>query len=105
MIESAGCRRPLAFSGGQEGAIDGIAALLPLVERRGACRHPDGVVQLVRSMLAAFPADAHWHLCEVGEPLFPAPEPYIAACAGTTRRRWTLLCSCDRTNRGSSRDR
>jgi NADH:ubiquinone oxidoreductase subunit F (NADH-binding) len=51
----------LAFSGGREGAIDGIAALLPLIERRGACRHPDGIVQLVRSLFTAFPADAHWH--------------------------------------------
>ena len=51
----------LAFSGGREGVIDGIAALLPLVERRGACRHPNGVTQLVRSMLTAFAADAHWH--------------------------------------------
>src|SRR5439155_8848885 len=48
----------LAFSGGREGAIDGIAALLPLVERRGACRHPDGVVQLVRSMIRVLDAGA-----------------------------------------------
>jgi NADH:ubiquinone oxidoreductase subunit F (NADH-binding) len=51
----------LAFSGGREGGIDDIAALIPLVERRGACRHPDGAAQLVRSLLTAFPADAHWH--------------------------------------------
>ena len=51
----------LAFSGGRERGIDDIAALIPLIERRGACRHPDGAAQLVRSLLTAFPADAHWH--------------------------------------------
>ena len=28
---------------------------------RGACRHPDGVVRLVRSALAVFAGDAHDH--------------------------------------------
>jgi NADH:ubiquinone oxidoreductase subunit F (NADH-binding) len=51
----------LAFSGGRERGIDDVAALIPLVERRGACRHPDGAAQLVRSLLTAFPADAQWH--------------------------------------------
>jgi NADH:ubiquinone oxidoreductase subunit F (NADH-binding) len=51
----------LAFSGGRDRGIDEIAALIPLIEGRGACRHPDGAAQLVRSLLAAFPADAHWH--------------------------------------------
>jgi len=51
----------LAFSGGRERSIEDIAALIPLVQGRGACRHPDGVAQLVRSLLIAFPADAHWH--------------------------------------------
>ena len=31
----------LAFSGGRDGVIDGIVGLLPLVEGRGACRHPE----------------------------------------------------------------
>lgn len=48
----------LANSGGRAGAIDQIAALLPVIEGRGACRHPDGATQLVRSVLRAFPADA-----------------------------------------------
>ena len=51
----------LAFSGGRDGGLGEIAALIPLVERRGACRHPDGAGQLVRSLLTAFPADACWH--------------------------------------------
>jgi len=69
----------LAYSGGRHGAVNQVAALLPLIERRGACRHPDGVTQLVRSMLRAFPADARWHertgSCDgVGGPLLlPLP--------------------------------
>jgi NADH:ubiquinone oxidoreductase subunit F (NADH-binding) len=51
----------LAYSGGRAGGIDDIAALIPLIERRGACRHPDGATQLVRSLLTAFAADAQWH--------------------------------------------
>jgi len=31
------------------------------VAGRGACRHPDGAVQLVRSALRTFEADALWH--------------------------------------------
>jgi NADH:ubiquinone oxidoreductase subunit F (NADH-binding) len=54
----------LAYSGDsreRDRGIDDIAALIPLIEGRGACRHPDGATQLVRSLLTAFPADAHWH--------------------------------------------
>ena len=51
----------LAYHGGREGGVDRVSTLLPLIERRGACRHPDGAAQLVRSVLRAFPADAHWH--------------------------------------------
>ncbi len=55
------------------------ATQLPLIERRGACRHPDGATQLVRSLLRAFPADARWHersgsCAGVGRPpLLPLP--------------------------------
>ena len=51
----------LAYCGGRDGAVDQVAELLPLIERRGACRHPDGATQLVRSLFRAFPADARWH--------------------------------------------
>jgi NADH:ubiquinone oxidoreductase subunit F (NADH-binding) len=51
----------LAFSGGRDRDLGEIAALIPLVERRGACRHPDGAAQLVRSLLTPFPADVSWH--------------------------------------------
>ena len=69
----------LAYCGGRDGGVDRVARLLPLIERRGACRHPDGATQLVRSMLRAFPADARWHertgSCDgVGRPpLLPLP--------------------------------
>ena len=51
----------LAFSGGRTGSVDEVTALIRLVERRGACRHPDGAAQLARSLLTAFPADVDWH--------------------------------------------
>ena len=69
----------LAYHGGRDAGVDRVAALLPLVERRGACRHPDGVAQLVRSALRAFPVEARRHersgSCDrVGRPaLLPLP--------------------------------
>jgi NADH:ubiquinone oxidoreductase subunit F (NADH-binding) len=69
----------LAYSGGRDGVVGRVATLLPLIERRGACRHPDGVTQLVRSLLRAFPGHARGHeqsgSCEgVGRsPLLPLP--------------------------------
>ena len=75
----SGGSRGSGGSGGRDPGIDDIAALIPLIEGRGACRHPDGVTQLVRSLLTAFPADAHWHqwqgACEGVRrpPLLPLP--------------------------------
>ena len=69
----------LAYAGGRDGGVEQVATLLPLIERRGACRHPDGVTQLVRSLLRAFPGHARGHeqsgSCEgVGRsPLLPLP--------------------------------
>jgi NADH:ubiquinone oxidoreductase subunit F (NADH-binding) len=69
----------LAYAGGGDGGVEQVATLLPLIERRGACRHPDGVTQLVRSLLRAFPGHARGHeqsgSCEgVGRsPLLPLP--------------------------------
>ncbi len=51
----------LAYEGGRGRAIDQIATLIPLIERRGACRHPDGATQLVVSALTVFAADARRH--------------------------------------------
>ena len=70
----------LAFHGGRGRALGRLAALLPLVERRGACRHPDGVTQLIRSALRTAAADARWH-DEAGPchgirraPMLPVPD-------------------------------
>jgi len=51
----------LAFQGGRGKAADQVAALIPLIEGRGACRHPDGATQLVRSALRTFWPDTQWH--------------------------------------------
>jgi NADH:ubiquinone oxidoreductase subunit F (NADH-binding) len=51
----------LAYHGGRGDAVDRIAGLIPLIEGRGACRHPDGATQLAASALTAFSDDAHWH--------------------------------------------
>jgi NADH:ubiquinone oxidoreductase subunit F (NADH-binding) len=51
----------LAFHGGRGEAAGRVGALINLVERRGACRHPDGVAQLTRSMLRTFAADVRQH--------------------------------------------
>jgi NADH:ubiquinone oxidoreductase subunit F (NADH-binding) len=70
----------LAYHGGRGQVRRQLAALIPLVERRGACRHPDGVTQLIRSALRAAAEDARAH-DEAGpchgvdrEPLLPLPE-------------------------------
>jgi NADH:ubiquinone oxidoreductase subunit F (NADH-binding) len=51
----------LAYQGGRGRALERVASLAGLVAGRGACRHPDGAVQLVRSALRAFEADARRH--------------------------------------------
>ncbi len=43
------------------GLIDRILQRSATVEGRGACRHPDGVVRLVRSALSVFADDARAH--------------------------------------------
>ena len=70
----------LAYHGGRGRILRQLAALIPLVEGRGACRHPDGVTQLIRSALRAAAEDARAH-DEAGpchgvlrEPLLPLPE-------------------------------
>jgi NADH:ubiquinone oxidoreductase subunit F (NADH-binding) len=75
----AGTLADLAFHGGRRRAADAVATLIPLIEGRGACRHPDGATQLVRSATRTFGADVRWHdhcgPCEgVGSaPLLPVP--------------------------------
>jgi NADH:ubiquinone oxidoreductase subunit F (NADH-binding) len=50
----------LAFGGGRP-VVRRLRELSPLIERRGACRHPDGALQLARSAVATFGGDARWH--------------------------------------------
>lgn len=69
----------LAYHGGRGDAVERIAALIPLIAGRGACRHPDGATQLAASALAAFRDDAHRHdvsgpcLAVRRQPLLPVP--------------------------------
>ena len=76
----------LAFFGDRGGSAHDVEALFPLVERRGACRHPDGAAQLGRSVFRAFPADVHWHRWQGAcdgvrrPPLLPLP--------GDEEREW-----------------
>jgi len=51
----------LAYQGGRGRVLERVASLAGLVAGRGACRHPEGAVQLVRSALRAFESDARWH--------------------------------------------
>jgi NADH:ubiquinone oxidoreductase subunit F (NADH-binding) len=51
----------LARRGGSGDGVDQIASLIPLIEGRGACRHPDGATQLAASALTAFRDDVHVH--------------------------------------------
>jgi len=57
----AGAVADLAFQGGRGRTASTVATLLPLIEGRGACRHPDGATQLVRSAMRTFTGDARWH--------------------------------------------
>jgi NADH:ubiquinone oxidoreductase subunit F (NADH-binding) len=55
-----------------------LARWAGMVEGRGACHHPDGVVRLVRSLLAAFPDEVARHAaargCSFGsDPFLPLP--------------------------------
>ena len=51
----------LAYQGGRGDGVGRISGLIPLIEGRGACRHPDGATQLAASALAAFGDDARRH--------------------------------------------
>lgn len=70
----------LAYQGGRGDDVDRIAGLIPLIEGRGACRHPDGATQFAASALTAFSRDARDHdrhgpCSRVGRPpLLPLPD-------------------------------
>jgi NADH:ubiquinone oxidoreductase subunit F (NADH-binding) len=69
----------LAYHGGRGRVLGQLATLIPLVEGRGACKHPDGVTQLIRSALRVAARDARHHdtagPCRgiTREPLLPLP--------------------------------
>jgi NADH:ubiquinone oxidoreductase subunit F (NADH-binding) len=46
-----------------------------LVERRGACHHPDGTVRFLRSALTVFADEARWH--DVGQCSAESDEPFL----------------------------
>jgi NADH:ubiquinone oxidoreductase subunit F (NADH-binding) len=57
----AGLLDELAFGRVDDGLLDDLRRMLGLVDGRGACRHPDGTVRLVRSALDAFAGDIREH--------------------------------------------
>jgi NADH:ubiquinone oxidoreductase subunit F (NADH-binding) len=63
----------LLAAGRSAGAVDEIERLSTAIDGRGACRHPDGVVRLVRSAMRVFAPDVADHTA--GRP-----------CAGHARR-------------------
>jgi NADH-ubiquinone oxidoreductase-F iron-sulfur binding region len=69
----------LAYQGERRAARQ-IGALSRLVSGRGACKHPDGVTQLVRSALDTFAADASWH--QDGGPCYGVRRPPILPVPG-----------------------
>ena len=54
-----------------------LAELCDVVEGRGGCRHPDGVVRMVRSALATFATDVDRHVagqrCAIAPAMMPTP--------------------------------
>jgi NADH:ubiquinone oxidoreductase subunit F (NADH-binding) len=76
----------LAYSGGRRDAVTRIGSLLPVIEGRGACRHPDGVTQLVRSALRTFGVDARWH--DASGPCFAVQRDPLLPVPGDDEREW-----------------
>jgi len=76
----------LAYQGGWGRAIKAIATLVPLIEKRGACRHPDGATQLVRSALTTFAADARWH--DQHGPCYGVGRAPLLPIPGDGEREW-----------------
>ncbi|MDA8102307.1 MAG: hypothetical protein M0Z34_05010 [Nitrospiraceae bacterium] len=51
----------IALSSDVERGMHDLRAVIPLVEHRGGCQHPDGVIQLVRSTVGAFAEEVKLH--------------------------------------------
>ena len=67
-------------------AVDQISRLLPVIEGRGACRHPDGATQLVRSALRTFAADTRWH--DQHGPCYGVRRDPLLPVPGDDEREW-----------------
>jgi NADH:ubiquinone oxidoreductase subunit F (NADH-binding) len=67
-----GSRDPLAV-------LDRLKERCGVIEGRGACRHPDGVVRLVKSALQVFRRDIEGHVNGV------------SCAAATTSRQWVAV--------------
>ena len=76
----------LAYHGGRRRTVEQISSLLPVVEGRGACRHPDGATQLVRSTLRTFAADARWH--DEHGPCYGIRRAPLLPVPGDDEREW-----------------
>ena len=76
----AGVLEDLAFRGGRGDAAERVAGLIPLIEGRGACRHPDGATQLAASAFRALSRDVHAH--DVDGPCFGVNEPPLLPIPG-----------------------
>ncbi len=63
----------LARGAADSDLLDRLGRRLSVVNGRGACRHPDGVVSLVRSALVVFEEDARAHARGVPCPRWNAP--------------------------------
>jgi NADH:ubiquinone oxidoreductase subunit F (NADH-binding) len=77
----------LAAGRGDRRSVARLTARLPMVEGRGACRHPDGAVRLVRSALAVFAADLAAHAA--GRPCAGARRPGALAVPAAGPREWS----------------
>ena len=51
----------IALSSDVERGMHDLRSVIPLVEHRGGCQHPDGVIQLVRSTVGAFAEEVKLH--------------------------------------------
>jgi len=74
----------LARGQGDRRSVTGLRHHLDAVDGRGACRHPDGVVRMVRSALEVFASDVAEHsrhrpcLGWNRRPILPAPQSPVA---------------------------
>ena len=81
----------LARADGDRNTFTRLRTRLGVIDGRGACAHPDGVVRMVRSALEVFAADFAEHArhrpCAAwnGQPVLPVPH---SAADAVRRRRW-----------------